>query len=131
MYGAEIREAVNKLAVTSGASYSEIVDLEFKDQEAAFEKLSLTFGVEFRHLYQQLKAEDDEVVFDGLISAFMDSGYKNHGFIKQEIAGCLLFLRKPKPTKTLQEILDLTLKSYNLSICTFPWYLRYVFGVKH
>lgn len=126
----EVRQAIIIIAETCGVSYSEIIDLEPEEYLAAHEKLSLTFGVSFRHLYQKLEAEEDEVVFEGLISVFMDSGYENYGYIKQKIAGDILFRRKPKPTKSLQEILDLTLKSYNLSIDKFPWYLKSVFGEK-
>lgn len=81
-----------------------------------------------RHFAQRLESVEDEIVFEALMSFFETDPYANSGYDRQDIAGTLLVLRRPKPTWELSTILDTSAANYDLSIEQLPWYLALHYG---
>ncbi|WP_227816876.1 hypothetical protein [Nitrogeniibacter aestuarii] len=67
-----------------------------------------------------------EEVFKGLYSVFLLSEPNNYD--SQQLAGVLLFKISPSAEFELEEVLRMSLNTYNLSVEEWPWYLARRFG---
>ncbi len=73
-----------------------------------------------------LANRDPEEVFKGLYSVFLLSDPNNYE--SQQLAGVLLFKISPTAAFELEDVLRMSLNTYNLSVEEWPWYLVRRFG---